>query len=114
MEDGEALGVLEIDRETLLVARSELPPVIGRLAGHRGRGAPRIAGPRRFDLDHLGAEVREDRRRRGSGDPARAVDDFQALENIGHRRLPLSGSAWWRTASIAVRASSRTGPACGD
>ncbi len=90
IEDGEALGVLEIDRQALLVAGCELPPVVGGLAGDRNRCAPRIAGARRLELDHLGAEIGEDRGRRGPRDPARAVDDFQAVKySVRHRVLPL-------------------------
>jgi hypothetical protein len=65
LQHAQALAMLEVDREAALVARRQLPPVVGDLARHRRRGPPRIAGARRLDLDHLGAEVREDGRRRG-------------------------------------------------
>ena len=44
--------------------------------------APRVPEPRRLDLDHIGAEVGQDRRGGRTGDPAGAVDHLQAAEHI--------------------------------
>jgi hypothetical protein len=82
-------GVFQIDGEAPLVAGRQLPPVIRDLAGNRGRRPPRIAGARRLDLDHLGAEVREDGGRCRPGDPARAIDDTQTRKySISHPAYP--------------------------
>ena len=90
MQNAKSFGVLEIEGQALLVAGRQLPPVVRDLAGDRGRRPPRIAGLRRLDLDHLGAEVREDRCRRRTSDPARAIDDLQTCKySISHPTLPL-------------------------
>ena len=90
VQNAKPLGVLEIDRQALLVAGRQLPPVVRDLAGDRRRRPPRITGLRRLDLDYPGAEVREDRCRRRTGDPARAIDDLQTRKySISHPALPL-------------------------
>ncbi len=81
--------MLQVERQAAFVARRQLPVVVDLLARDRGRRAPRIAGARRLDLDHVGAEIRQHRRRRRAGDPACAVDDFQAGEQaFGHVCTP--------------------------
>ena len=92
------LRKLQIERQTAFVARRQLPVVVDLLAGDRRRGPPWIAGAGGLDLDHVGAVVGHDRRRRRAGDPACAVDDFQAGEqafgHAGHLGLDRMARMW--------------------
>ena len=94
-EEGLAVGfVLEVERDAALVAvdAAEVTAVVAasvdaRLAlggvdevlGNRRRRPRHVAG-RRLDLDHVGAEVGEDRRAEGPGEGHRAVDDCEVAE----------------------------------
>ena len=80
----------EIERQALLVAPVEHKARIARQPRPDGWGRAStvgVAGPRRLDLDHLGAEIRHHRRCCRPGDKARAVDHLQPIEDaLGHRR----------------------------
>ena len=78
MQDGLAIGVLQVQGQAAFVSGGELPVIVYGFAGNGGGGAPGIAGAGGFDLNHVGAEVGQDGRGGGAGDPACAVDDFQS------------------------------------
>ncbi len=87
-----ALRFRHIDREAALVARTEHPRVILIAPGMAGklRQMPvRISRSRRLDLDHIGAEVRQNRGRRRRCDEAAAIDHLQAFEQKSHLVPPV-------------------------
>src|SRR6202008_1958336 len=65
---------------------------------------------RRLDLDHVGAEIRQDHRRAGAGDEARHVDDLQAGKDVvfGHGWLRLG---WRMMAARRVSGPGSSAPA---
>ena len=74
-EDRLALRRLEVDRDAALVA---VEVVVAR---PRARHAPRlVAAVRVLDLDHVGAEIGEDERRRRPGDDVPQLENAQARE----------------------------------
>ena len=79
---------LQVDRDRLLVARLEKPPERRPLV--QLAPAPQgIASVGRLDLDDLGAELREQTRREGTGDERPHLDHAQAREggfrwDVGH------------------------------
>ena len=82
-----ALG-FQVEREAALVAVIEDPGVVAvhpRRAGPRVQGAIKVTFAGRLDLDHVGAEVGEDRRCRRRRDEARAIDHSQSGKKpFGH------------------------------
>src|SRR5262245_47904974 len=80
--------MLEIEREAALVPGSQLPIVVRDLPRYWRQGTPGITHARGLDLDHVGAEVGQDRGGGRPGDPASAVDDVQASkEALSHGRV---------------------------
>ena len=74
----------EIERQAPLVAGFQQPGEIvraGGIARQIRQVAIGIAGSRRFDLDHLGAEIRQHGCGRGRCDETRAVQNLEAFEN---------------------------------
>ena len=90
VEYGAALVVLQVQCQAALVARGQLPVVVDFRVWVGAAGAPGVAGAGWLDLDHVGAEVGQDRGCGGAGDPACAVDDFQAGEQVVWHFVPLS------------------------
>jgi hypothetical protein len=81
------LGLLEIEREALLVAvvRLEVEVQLGLLARDRDDPTARVAAFLVLELDHLGAEVAEHRARHRTLLPDGPVDHAQAFERHRHR-----------------------------
>ena len=75
VEYRQALGMLEIDRQTALVARIEIPGI-----GFAGQQSAIGIALKRLDLDDLGTEIRQDGGGGRTGHEACAIDDLQALE----------------------------------
>ena len=78
------LGRLQIERQSALVAIVEVPGIVvlgARLRRDLVSYPPGIAG-RRFDLDHVGAEVGQDHRGSRTRDEARQVHHLQSGENV--------------------------------
>ena len=104
-----AVGRGEIDGDAPLVARVHDPRkiVLGRGLAGRKAGLTIGVACRRFDLDHLGAEIRQDGRRSRRGDEARAVDDLEAVEEmLHHAQRPFHcGARFARKESIPSRKS---------
>src|SRR5262249_3699647 len=71
----------QVERRGQLVAREHLPPqaVAVLLVAVR----PKRIAARMLDLQHLGAEVAEQRRGERAGDDGREIDDPDALERAG-------------------------------
>jgi hypothetical protein len=84
----------QIKREALLVSRVEEETGVEWVFWVRDRApAIGVAHPGRLDLDDLGAEIRHDRRRRRSGDKARAIDDLEPVENaFRHLEIPFASN----------------------
>ena len=77
--DSLALGVAQVHRDGFLVARLRVPPeriALVQLAPL----AQGIAFPRRFDLDHLGAELREQAGTIGPRDESSHLDHLHACK----------------------------------
>jgi hypothetical protein len=87
-QDGAALGLAQIEREPTLAAVVDDPAVVVRALGHAGAaGAVSVEiAVGRLDLDDVGPEIGEDRRRHRARDEARGVDDAQAVTQapLGH------------------------------
>ena len=75
------LGLGQIDRHQLLVARDHLPPQ-GDAVFDRAEAA-HIVAARRLDLDHLGAEVAQMRADHRPGENGPQVEDAQIGERTG-------------------------------
>src|SRR5215470_15466292 len=70
---------LEVDGDRLLVPRLCEPPQGGALV-QLAPGAQRVTTVRRFDLDHLGTEFRQQPRAERPGDQRAELEDAQPLQ----------------------------------
>ena len=61
---------------------------VALVAGETRQAVAVDLAPRHLDLDHLGAEIGQQRARRGRGDEARQLDDADPREWRGHARAP--------------------------
>ena len=79
-----AFRVADVERDRALAAVGVLKRERG-LALRRGAVAVIVPSPRPLDLDHVGTEVGEERRRERPGDDAGEIEDAEAFENApGH------------------------------
>ena len=85
-------GLPQVDADRALAAVVEFEAVLDRrglLEAHRARvEVPPGIAPRRLDLDHVGPEVGEQRRRRGRRQPRRRLDHADARQRGRHRAPP--------------------------
>ena len=102
LQDGDAVGRLEVERDAALVAMQvEEVGTVARAAHHRVL----VALLRHLDLDHVGAPVGEVARRRRAGAGPRQIDHLEAGQGAlafgAHcditRALPSSMRAAWPT-----------------
>src|SRR5207249_1307489 len=100
----------EVERQALLVGveEEEEEAVRIRLVAHVA--ARHLADFRRFELDHLGAEKRQDLRTSRPRLVVRHVDDADAVERLGHGNSPDQASVsavtricpWVRPRGVAL------------
>ena len=93
VEHLEPVGLAEIEAEALLAPVRVLEEAVD-VGGHRGharRGQPahRVAAADVLDLDHLGAEVGERRRRGGNERVLRHLENSYAFQDFGHLVPPV-------------------------
>src|SRR4051812_30854327 len=89
--------MLQVQRQAALVTRRQLPVVVDLASRDRLGRAPWVALARGLDLDDVRAEVRQHRSGNGTGDPARAIDNFQTRkQTFRHNRTPFAAcyGAW--------------------
>ncbi|MOA14165.1 hypothetical protein D3C78_1342510 [compost metagenome] len=85
LEDRQAVRVLEVQGEGLLVARLHEPPQRGALVEFAPL-AQRVTAVRGLDLGHIGAELGANARSERSGNQGAEFDDFQAGKRFGGER----------------------------
>src|SRR3954468_258843 len=73
------VGLPQVERDRLLVARLHVPPQRHAVA-HAAPAAQRVAFARRLDLDHLGAKIRERLAAERPGDQRAELEHLDALE----------------------------------
>ena len=80
-DDGNTLRMFQIDRDRLFVAGLQIPPE-GSSFIQLAPLTQRITAIRRFDLDHLGTELRHDARSEGAGNESAELKDFEASQRF--------------------------------
>ena len=73
-----ALGLAQVERDAALVAGEDRPPQAVVVVAQAAPVAHRVADARRLDLDHVGAEVAEQRAGERAGEQLPELDRPQA------------------------------------
>ena len=87
-EDLPPLLQFQVEDQALLVAVQADEIAAAVLAGLAGKGAvfPRIVPLRRFEMDHLGAEIGQKHRRRRCGQDVAQIDDPDSFQSPLQKR----------------------------
>ncbi len=79
-------GLAQVERDGALVAGQDRPPQAVVVVAQAPPVAHRVAVARRLDLDHVGAEVAQQRARVGAGEQLAELDRPQAVQRrVSHR-----------------------------
>ena len=82
LDQRSAVGLTQIQRDALLVPRFRQPWQGIPTIRHRAKPPRGVADTGEFDLDHLGAELAQLRRRERAGEERRDIEDATALQRL--------------------------------